>query len=107
MIERLHGSVRSLRSSDEDADPSRDVALVRGVEVKQGDKVRVHPLGRSDAQDMFLEGRVATVTGVFHDLDGDTHIAVVLHDDPGADLHEWYGRYLYFKPDELEAEGLR
>jgi hypothetical protein len=23
-------------------------------------------------------------------------------DDPAADMHEWYGRYLYFAPDELE-----
>ena len=22
-------------------------------------------------------------------------------DDPGADLHEWYGRYYYFTPAEL------
>jgi len=26
----------------------------------------------------------------------------VLVDDPAADLHDWYGRYLYFAPDELE-----
>jgi hypothetical protein len=25
----------------------------------------------------------------------------VLEDDPGADLHEWYGRYHYFAPAEL------
>ncbi len=31
-----------------------------------------------------------------------THVAVVLVDDPAADLHDWYGRYLYFAPDELE-----
>jgi hypothetical protein len=29
-------------------------------------------------------------------------VAVVLVDDPAADLHDWYGRYLYFAPDELE-----
>ena len=23
-------------------------------------------------------------------------------DDPAADLHEWYGRFLYFAPDELQ-----
>jgi hypothetical protein len=23
-------------------------------------------------------------------------------DDPAADLHNWYGRYLYFAPDEIE-----
>ena len=27
---------------------------------------------------------------------------MVLVDDPAADLHDWYGRYLYFAPDELE-----
>jgi hypothetical protein len=26
----------------------------------------------------------------------------VVDDDPAADLHEWYGRYLYFSPDEVE-----
>ena len=30
------------------------------------------------------------------------HVALVLVDDPAADLHEWYGRYFYFAPDELE-----
>ena len=36
------------------------------------------------------------------DVDGETHVAVILVDDPAADLHDWYGRYLYFAPDELE-----
>jgi hypothetical protein len=27
---------------------------------------------------------------------------VVLIDDPAADVHEWYGRFLYFAPDEIE-----
>ncbi len=27
---------------------------------------------------------------------------VVLMDDPASELHEWYGRYLYFAPDEVE-----
>ncbi len=46
--------------------------------------------------------RTARVTAVHADVDGNTHVAVVVDDDPAADLHEWYGRYLYFAPDELE-----
>ena len=46
--------------------------------------------------------RTARVSAVHVDLDGETHVAVVLVDDPAADLHDWYGRYLYFAPDELE-----
>ena len=42
------------------------------------------------------------MTAVLHDVDGETHVAVVLVDDPAADLHDWYGRYFYFAPDELE-----
>jgi len=26
----------------------------------------------------------------------------VLDNDPAADLHEWYGRYLYFSPEEVD-----
>jgi hypothetical protein len=39
---------------------------------------------------------------VLSDVDDQVHVAVVLVDDPAADMHEWYGRYLYFHPDELE-----
>ena len=46
--------------------------------------------------------QVARVTGVLFDVDGGTHVAVVLEDDPAADLHDWYGRYSYFAPDEIE-----
>ncbi|WP_018502890.1 hypothetical protein [Parafrankia discariae] len=56
----------------------------------------------SDAQDMFVDGRAATVAAVLHDVDGRTHVAVTLDDDPGADLRREFGRFLYFTPDELE-----
>jgi hypothetical protein len=36
------------------------------------------------------------------DVDGDTHVAVLLEDDPAADLHDWHGRYYYFGPEEIE-----
>jgi hypothetical protein len=51
---------------------------------------------------MFLAGRTAEVAAVFHDVDGSVHLAVTLDDDPAAELHTWYGRFHYFRPDELE-----
>ena len=62
----------------------------------------MHPSRRADAQDLFFAGQVARVTAVLSDVDGGTHVALVLVDDPAADLHDWYGRYFYFAPDELE-----
>ena len=76
--------------------------LIDGVPVANGSLVRMHPQRRADAQDLFFADQVARVTAVLCDVDGDTHVAVVLVDDPAADLHDWYGRYLYFAPDELE-----
>ena len=83
-------------------DPDNDVVLIDGVRVSKGSLVRVHPRRRADAQDLFFAGRTARVTAVVSDVDGDTHVALVLADDPAADLHDSYGRYLYFAPDELE-----
>ena len=74
----------------------------RGVSVSKGSLVRLHPSRRADAQDLFFADQVARVTAVLGDVDGGVHVAVVLVDDPAADLHDWYGRYLYFAPDELE-----
>jgi hypothetical protein len=125
MFERLHGAVRALRSVPEPAakepaaqdaavpwwdpemdasvDPAHDTILLGAVEVGKGAKVRLNPTRRADAQDIFLAGRSAVVAGIFHDVDGDVHLSVVLDDDPASEFHEWYGRYLYFHPEEVEV----
>jgi hypothetical protein len=88
--------------------PETDCVFVRSIRVARGSVVRLHPSRRADAQDMFLAGQEARVSAVHVDLDGETHVAVTLVDDPAAELHDWYGRHLYFAPDELEplAEAL-
>ncbi len=108
--EQLHGTVRMLRrvppitepGSDRDANPFEDTIRCRGEQIGRGAHVRLYPGRRADAQDVFLVGRTGTVQGVFSDLDGEVCVAVTVDDDPGADLHAWYGRYLYFHPDEVE-----
>ncbi|PPJ36069.1 hypothetical protein C5E45_21905 [Nocardia nova] len=82
--------------------PDSDAVPIAGTLVRKGSRVRLHPSRRADIHDMFFDGRDARVTSVHADVDGRTHVGVVIADDPGADLHEWYGRYLYFDPDELE-----
>ena len=121
---RLHGAVRSLRpvpddgveapappdraprwwdpGADDALSPGSDAVVVDGVRVARGSRVRLRPrTGGTDAHDMFLQGRTARVEAVLLDVDDERHVAVVLDDDPGADLHEWYGRYHYFAPAEL------
>lgn len=88
--------------ADASVAPETDSVLIAGVPVSKGSLVTVHPNRRADAQDLFFTGMTAKVSAVLSDVDGDTHVAVTLVDDPAADLHDWYGRYLYFAPDELE-----
>ena len=118
-LQRLHGVLRQphgadpLLSGDDwwaaeaaaPVSPETDSVLVSGIRIARGSPVRLRPSRRADAQDMFLAGQVATVSAVHVDLDGETHVAVTLLDDDAADLHDWYGRYLYFAPDELEPLG--
>ncbi|MDT4958902.1 MAG: hypothetical protein QOD31_2701 [Pseudonocardiales bacterium] len=87
---------------DASVNPDIDSVLIDGVAVSRGSMVCVHPSRRADAQDLFFAGMTARVSAVHSDVDGEIHVAVVLVDDPAADLHEWYGRFLYFAPDELE-----
>ncbi|MGI9083849.1 MAG: hypothetical protein ACR2FE_00985 [Aeromicrobium sp.] len=88
--------------ADSAVSPESDAVTIDGVSVAKGSLVRVHPNRRADAQDIFFADQVARVTGVLSDVDGGTHVAVVLVDDPAAEMHDWYGRYFYFAPDELE-----
>jgi hypothetical protein len=88
--------------ADNAVQPGIDAVLVNGVPVSRGSRVRLHPSRRADAQDLFFADKIAKVTSVHETVDGDQHVGVVLEDDPASDLHEWYGRYLYFAPDEVE-----
>jgi hydrogenase maturation protease len=77
--------------------------LIGGTEVRTGTRVRLKPTRRADAHDLFYADRLATVKGVFNDVDGAQHVAVALDDDPASDVLEWQGRFLYFHPDEIEV----
>ncbi|GAC1399309.1 MAG: hypothetical protein NVS4B6_08110 [Mycobacterium sp.] len=89
-------------SADNAVRPDLDAILVNGTRVTRGSRVRLRPSRRADAQDLFYVDKIARVTSVHEDVDGDQHVGVVIEDDPAADLHDWYGRYLYFAPDEVE-----
>ncbi|OBH03987.1 hypothetical protein [Mycobacterium sp. E1747] len=82
--------------------PEIDAVLVNGIRVARGSQVRLRPRRNADAQDIFVAGKTARVTSVHEDVEGNKHVGVVVEDDPAADLHDWYGRYLYFSPDEIE-----
>jgi hypothetical protein len=82
--------------------PEIDAVLVNGIRVARGSQVRLRPRRNADAQDIFVAGKTAHVTSVHEDVEGNKHVGVVVDDDPAADLHDWYGRYLYFSPDEIE-----
>ncbi len=99
----LHGAVRE-KSAVEPLDDGTtpDHVVVRGVSVSCGSRVVLRPVRRSDPMDLFLAGKTATVRSIRADYDDQIHLAVTVDDDPAADLHDWYGRYLYFSPDEVE-----
>jgi hypothetical protein len=100
----LVGNVRLDAETDARYKPFEDTTKLGGVQVGKGAKVRLHPGNRSDAQDMFLVGLTATVEGVFHDIDGDIHLAVSVDDDPAAtELPSWIGRFRYFRIHEVEV----
>jgi hypothetical protein len=127
MLDKLHGAIRYLGETpgakkepdsvetiatpgtpwwdpgaDAAVDPDTDSVLIAGVEVARGSRVVLNPgFRRTDAQDMFLAGRTATVAAVLLDVDGNTHVAVTIDDDPGAEISAAHGRFRYFSPEEL------
>lgn len=89
--------------ADTSVSPETDSVLVAGVRLARGSLVRLRPRRHgTDPQDMFLDGRAGRVEAVLLDVDGAQQLAVTIEDDPGAELNRWYGRYRYFRPDEVE-----
>lgn len=119
VLERLHGAIRALApvrpggdagtaregaaDTDAEGEPDTGTVLVGGTVLAPGSRVRLRPRRRgTDAHDMFLDGRTARVEQVLLDVDGTRFLAVTVDDDPGAELHQWYGRLRHFRPDEVE-----
>ena len=82
--------------------PAMDCVFVDGTKVAKGSIVRLHPKRRADVWDEFLDGKLATVRAIHQDVENEMYVAVTVDDDPASELHDWYGRSLFFYPDEVE-----
>jgi hypothetical protein len=101
LLERLHGATRELR--DGEMAPRRAEASGPAGALGPGARVRLRPgVRRTDAQDLLFAGCTATVRAVQRDVDDGEWLAVTIDDDPAAELHDWYGRYHYYRRDEVE-----
>lgn len=103
VYERLHGALRDLKGGEMvprgtfPPDQRSSHGHVRGARVVLRPGKR-----RTDAQDLLFAGCRATIQAVLRDVDDQEVLAVTIDDDPAAELHQWYGRFHYYYPDEVE-----
>jgi hypothetical protein len=106
-IRRLHGRV-TLREPGAPAPaqvPGEEQVVAGGVTYRRGEHVRLRPAHGSNGHDALHEGRIATIERIYVDYEDGVHLAVTVDDDPGRELMRDIGRYLYFKPAEVEVIG--
>ena len=84
--------------------PKLDRLTVQGREMRRGDRVRLHPLGRADIFDLALDGKAATVAEIEQDYEGQIYLAVTVDDDPGRDfgIDRKPAHRFFFRPEEIE-----
>ena len=107
-IARVHGRVTvtdlppAHRPGPADVAGERRIS-VDGITYTRGTKVILRPgFGRAP-QDGVWADRMATIERIYRDYEDGVHIAVTVDDDPGQELMRDIGRYLYFKPSEVEV----
>ena len=100
LIERLHGAVRGLERAE--MVPRSPPAALGPVAPGRRVRLRAPAARRTDAQDLLYAGHTATVERVVHDVSGEPMLAVTIDGDPAAELHRWYGRFHYYRLDEVE-----
>jgi hypothetical protein len=110
-IMALHGRVTiSDPAPDAGGEADADVRgeesiVVDGRTFVRGHHVLLRPEANRNAQDHLLDGRSATIERIYVDYDDRVHLCVTVDDDPGQDIMRDIGRYLYFKPTEVEVIG--
>jgi hypothetical protein len=93
-------------SAEADADVRGEQSIVvDGRTFVRGRRVVLRPEANRNAQDHLLDGRSATIERIYIDYDEQVHLCVTVDDDPGQDIMRDIGRYLYFKPTEVEVIG--
>lgn len=77
---------------------------INGVELKQGERVRLRPRAGGDIFDLALAGQIAIIEAIEQDYEDKVHLAVVLEDDPGRDLGmlRQPGHRFFFSLEEIE-----
>jgi hypothetical protein len=106
-IKRLHGRV-VVRDPAPPAQEAPDVRgeeqlEVGGVVYRRGARVLLRAGDDHAAHDHLLDGRPATIERIYVDYEDNVHLCVTVDDDPGQELMRDIGRYLYFKPSEVEV----
>jgi hypothetical protein len=101
----LHGrvTVRDPAPVPEAEIRGEETIVVGDRTFRRGAHVVLRPERNRNAQDHLLEGRSATIERIYVDYDDGVHLCVTVDDDPGQELMRDIGRYLYFKPDEVEG----
>ena len=100
-IKGLHGRVTVSDSETR----GEDRVEVDGQTFARGGRVVLRPDGSKHGQDHLLMGRSATIERIYVAYDEQIHLCVTVDDDPGQDIMRDIGRYLYFKPAEVEVIG--
>ena len=98
-IMALHGRV----TVSDPPPPGEDRVEVDGRVFRRGDHVILRPDGDRHGQDHLLAGHSARIERILLDYDDAIHLCVTVDDDPGQELMRDIGRFLYFKPAEVEV----
>ncbi len=89
----MHGTLRSPAPVDPRIDERMThdgprLACVRNgdLELRVGDRVRLHPKGGADIMDLVLAGKTAVIEAIELDFEDRLHVAVAVDDDPGREF---------------------
>jgi len=63
--------------------PGMERVRVGDVDLKPGDRVRIHPMGYADIVESALEGKTAVIESIEQDLEDGVYLAVTIDDDSG------------------------